>query len=128
MQPFRGNPFQDGKGRHTVTSPSDSRFAVFEKAKVTITGGAGFIGSALARRLLGLGAEIVLVDAMIPETGANPANIADIRERVRVDVADIRDAAAMRHLLAGQDFLFDLAAQTSHMESMQAPENDLAVN
>jgi len=128
MQPFRGNPFQDGKGRHTVTSPSDSRFAVFEKAKVTITGGAGFIGSALARRLLGLGAEIVLADAMISETGANPANIADIRERVRVDVADIRDATAMRHLLAGQDFLFDLAAQTSHMESMQAPENDLAVN
>ena len=77
-----------------------------------ITGGVGLIGSALARRLAGLGAELVLLDSMVPEGGANPANIADlIRDsgRVRVNIADIRDTAALRHLLAGQDFLFDLA-------------------
>jgi UDP-glucose 4-epimerase len=107
---------------------SDSRFERFRGARVMTTGGVGLIGSALARRLLGLGCEVLLVDSMVPESGANPANIADIKDRVRLNIADIRDSAAMRHLLAGQDFLFDLAAQTSHLDSMHAPEHDLAVN
>ena len=107
---------------------TDSWFERFRGARVTITGGVGLIGSALARRLVALGAEVLLVDSMVPESGANPANIADIRDRVRTNIADIRDGAAMRQLLARQDFLFDLAAQTSHLDSMHAPENDLAVN
>ena len=106
----------------------DSRFAGFRDARVLITGGVGLIGSALARRLVALGAEVLLVDSMVPEAGGNFANIADIRDRLRVNVADIRDREALRHLLAGQDFLFDLAAQTSHLDSMNAPEHDLAVN
>ena len=93
-----------------------------------ITGGVGLIGSALARRLVGLGADVLLVDSMVPEAGANLANIADIRDRLRLNIADIRDAAALRHLLDGQDYLFDLAGQTSHLDSMNAPEYDLAVN
>ena len=93
-----------------------------------ITGGVGLIGSALARRLAALGAEVLLVDSMVPEAGGNFANIAGIRDRVRINIADIRDREALRHLLAGQDFLFDLAAQTSHLDSMNAPEHDLAVN
>jgi len=93
-----------------------------------ITGGVGLVGSALARRLVALGAEVLLVDSMVPEAGGNFANIADIKERVRLNIADIRDAAALRHLLPGQDFLFNLAGQTSHLDSMTAPEHDLAVN
>ena len=111
-----------------MTVGSDSRFSIFDGARAAITGGVGLIGSALARRLAGIGADIVLIDSMIPEAGANFANIADIRDRVRVNIADIRDGHAMRHLLAGQDFLFDLAAQTSHLDSMNAPFDDLAVN
>jgi UDP-glucose 4-epimerase len=111
-----------------VTSFTDSRFAVFRGSRAMITGGAGLIGSALARRLVDLGAHVLLVDSMVPEGGANPANIAQIRDRVRVETADIRDAAAMRRLLDGQDFLFDLAAQTSHLDSMSAPLHDLEVN
>src|SRR5213075_586556 len=103
--------------RGLVNSSSDSRFAAFRGAGVMITGGVGLIGSALARRLVALGAEVLLVDSMVPEAGGNIANIADIRDR-----------EAMRHLLAGQHFLFDLAAQTSHLDSMNAPEHDLAVN
>src|SRR5215472_3193089 len=114
--------------RGVVTSRSDSRFAGFRDARVMITGGLGLIGSALARRLAGLGAGVLLVDTMVPEAGGNTANIADIRDRVRVNIADIRDREAMRHLLSGQQFLFDLAAQTSHLDSMNAPEHDLAVN
>jgi UDP-glucose 4-epimerase len=112
----------------SVAASSDSRFSVFAGARVAITGGVGLIGSALARRLAALGADILLIDSMILEAGANFANIAAIRDKVRVNIADIRDGQAMRHLLAGQDFLFDLAAQTSHLDSMNAPFDDLAVN
>jgi UDP-glucose 4-epimerase len=127
-------------GTESAAAPAirDPDFAVFGGARVLITGGVGLIGSSLARRLAGLGAELVLLDSMVPEGGANPANIADIeglvgrglvdKVRVRVNIADIRDTAALRHLLPGQDFLFDLAGRTSHLDSMKAPEHDLAVN
>jgi len=104
------------------------RLGAFRGARVAITGGMGFIGSALARRLVRLGSKVLLIDSMIPEYGANAANIADIRDRVAVNVADIRGGAALRHLLNGQDFLFNLAAQTSHLDSMAAPADDLAIN
>ena len=113
-----------------VPAGREPDLTAFRSTRVLITGGAGLIGSALARRLAGLGAELVLLDSMVPEGGANPANIADLTDsgRVRVNIADIRDTAALRHLLGGQDFLFDLAGQTSHLDSMNAPEHDLAVN
>ena len=93
-----------------------------------ITGGAGLIGSNLARRLVALGADVLLVDSMVPEGGGSLANIDDLGERVRLEIADIRDDAAMRRLLDGRDYLFNLAAQTSHMDSMAAPFHDLEVN
>jgi nucleoside-diphosphate-sugar epimerase len=111
-----------------VESTADSRLGVFRDARVMITGGVGQIGSALARRLLGLGARLLLIDSMIPEYGGNFANIADVEGRVRVNISDIRDRHAMQHMLAGQDFLFNLAAQTSHVDSMTAPDDDLAIN
>ncbi len=113
-----------------VPAGREPDLTAFRSARVLITGGAGLIGSALARRLAGLGAELVLLDSMVPEGGANPANIADLTDsgRVRVNIADIRDTAALRHLLGGRDFVFDLAGQTSHLDSMSAPEHDLAVN
>ena len=100
----------------------------FAGARVVITGGMGFIGSALARRLVTLGAKVLLIDSMIPEYGSNPANITDIRDQVVVNVVDIRDSYALPRFLDGQDFLFNLAAQTSHLDSMTAPEDDLAIN
>ena len=111
-----------------MTTDCASRYAAYRGAQVLITGGVGLIGSALGRRLVELGADVMLVDSMVPEGGANLANIADIRDRIGINIADIRDAMAMRHLLAGRDFLFDLAGQTSHLDSMNAPEHDLAVN
>jgi UDP-glucose 4-epimerase len=111
-----------------TASGADSRFTAFRGARVMITGGIGLIGSTLARQLVEFGAEVLLVDSLVPEGGGNPANIAAIRDRVRVNIADIRDPQAMAHLLAGQEFLFDLAAQTSHLASMDAPLDDLAIN
>jgi nucleoside-diphosphate-sugar epimerase len=111
-----------------MTAASGSPLCAYAGARVIITGGLGLIGSALARRLIELGAEVLLVDSMIPEYGGNLENIADIRDRVSVNIADIRGGYALRHLLSGQDFLFNLAAQTSHLDSMSAPEDDLAIN
>jgi nucleoside-diphosphate-sugar epimerase len=95
---------------------------------VLITGGLGFIGSNLARRLVELGASVTLVDSLIPEYGGNFANIADIRDKVTVNISDVRDQHAMRWLVQRRDVLFNLAGQTSHMDSMSDPHTDLEIN
>lgn len=100
----------------------------FSGRNVLITGGLGFIGSNLARRLVNLGAEVLLVDSLVPEYGGSFFNIAGIEESVRVNISDVRDAHSMRYLVQGQDFLFNLAGQTSHMDSMQDPYTDLEIN
>ncbi len=102
--------------------------AGFAGANVLITGGLGFIGSNLARRLVGLGAQVTLVDSLIPEYGGNLFNIAGMEERVRVNIADVRDAHAMRYLVQRRDVLFNLAGQTSHIDSMSDPFTDLEIN
>lgn len=100
----------------------------FRDLKVLITGGLGFIGSNLARRLVDVGAEVLLVDSLIPEYGGNLFNIAGIEDKVRVNISDVRDEHSMRNLVQGQDYLFNLAGQTSHLDSMQAPHTDLEIN
>ncbi len=103
-------------------------YKIFADADVLITGGLGFIGSALARRLVDLGAKVTLVDSLIPEYGGNLFNIHDIRNRVTVDLTDVRDAAAMSSLIKKRQFLFNLAGQTSHLDSMTDPVTDLNIN
>jgi dTDP-glucose 4,6-dehydratase/UDP-glucose 4-epimerase len=100
----------------------------YAKAKILITGGLGFIGSNLARALVAQGAEVTLVDSLIPQYGGNPANIEDIRDKVTVNVCDVRDPFAMAYMLQGKDFLFNLAGQTSHIDSMSDPQTDLDIN
>ena len=101
---------------------------IFAGADVLVTGGLGFIGSALARRLVELGAKVTLVDSLIPEYGGNLFNIHDIRDRVIVDLTDVRDTAAMSSLIRKRQFLFNLAGQTSHLDSMSDPVTDLNIN
>lgn len=96
--------------------------------RVLITGGLGFIGSSLARRLVEIGANVTLVDSLIPEYGGNLFNITGIEDKVRVNISDVRDEHSMKYLVQGQDYLFNLAGQTSHMDSMQDPETDLEIN
>jgi UDP-glucose 4-epimerase len=102
--------------------------AAFGGARSVVTGGLGFIGSALAARLVELGADVLLVDNLFPEYGGNLFNVAPIRDRVAVEIADVRDVRAMRDLLRGCRYFFNLAAQTSHLDSMNDPETDLAIN
>lgn len=100
----------------------------FSSKDVLITGGLGFIGSNLARRLVNLGANVTLVDSLIPEYGGNPFNVADIEDRLNINISDVRDSHAMRHLVSDKDYLFNLAGQTSHMDSMENPYTDLDIN
>ena len=96
--------------------------------RVLITGGLGFIGSNLAARLVELGAEVILVDSLVPEYGGNLFNVAGLDGKVRVNFSDVRDEYSLHFLLQGQDYLFNLAGQTSHMDSMQNPYTDLEIN
>jgi UDP-glucose 4-epimerase len=100
----------------------------FEGSRVLITGGAGFIGSTLAHRLVELGATVTIVDSFIPEYGGNLRNLHGIEHKLRVNIADVRDEHSMNYLVQGQDYLFNLAGQTSHLDSMRDPYTDLEIN
>jgi UDP-glucose 4-epimerase len=100
----------------------------FAGAKVLITGGLGFIGSNLARRLAGLGADLTLIDSLIPEYGGNRFNIEGFQYRVHVNISDVRDTYSLEPLVRGKDYLFNLAGQTSHLDSMVNPVPDLEIN
>lgn len=110
-----------------VPPPADD-LARFAGASVLITGGLGFIGSNLSRRLVAAGAQVTLVDSLVPEYGGNRYNIHGIEDRVRVNISDVRDRYSLRTHLVGQDFLFNLAGQTSHLDSMEDPFTDLEIN
>jgi UDP-glucose 4-epimerase len=96
--------------------------------RVLITGGLGFIGSTLAHRLVEQQAQVTLVDSLIPKYGGNRFNITDIEDRVRVNISDVRDEHSLRFLVQGEDYLFNLAGQTSHLDSMRDPFTDLEIN
>ncbi len=96
--------------------------------KVIITGGAGFIGSNLAHRLAKEGAKLTLVDSLIPEYGGNLQNLQGLPSDVRLNISDVRDRYSLRCLLKGQDVMFNLAGQTSHMDSMADPFTDMEIN
>lgn len=95
---------------------------------VLITGGLGFIGSNLALRLLAEGAHVTVLDALIPQHGGDLYNLLGHEDRIQIVVADMRDSAALGHLVRGKDFIFHLAGQVSHGDSMRDPQLDLAVN
>src|SRR5512136_2538758 len=100
----------------------------FSGAKVLITGGLGFIGSNLAIRLVELGADVLLVDSLIPDYGGNLFNIDGVADKVRVNVADIRQQSTMNYLVQDRDVIFNLAGQVSHIDSMRDPYTDLEIN
>jgi UDP-glucose 4-epimerase len=96
--------------------------------KVMITGGLGFIGSNLAHRLAGWGADVLIVDSLIPDYGGNLFNVEDIKDRVKINIADIRDRSSMDYLVREHDYVFNLAGQVSHTDSMRDPYTDLEIN
>jgi UDP-glucose 4-epimerase len=102
--------------------------AFYRDRRVMITGGLGFIGSNLAHQLVALGAQVLIVDSLIPEYGGNLFNISGIEPRVRVNIADVRQQSTMNYLVRDQDVILNLAGQVSHIDSMQDPYTDLEIN
>ncbi|HEM62453.1 MAG TPA: NAD-dependent epimerase/dehydratase family protein [Chloroflexi bacterium] len=100
----------------------------YQDKKVMITGGLGFIGSNLAHRLVEYGADVLIVDSLIPDYGGNLFNVDGIKDRVQINIADVRDANGMSYLVRGQDYIFNLAGQVSHVDSMSDPYTDLEIN
>ena len=103
-------------------------YSILTGKRVLITGGLGFVGANLAYRLVNLGATVTLLDSLIPEYGGNLFNIHGIEEKVRVNISDVRDEFSMKYLIRDQDYVFNLAGQTSHMDSMENPFTDLDIN
>ncbi len=93
-----------------------------------ITGGLGFIGSNLAIRLAELGADVTVVDVLWPEHGGNIFNIEPVKERVRINICDIRDKYAMDVLVQDKDYIFHLAGQCSHVLGQADPYPDIDIN
>ncbi len=100
----------------------------FGGARVLITGGLGFIGSSVAIPLVRAGAEVTLVDAMIPDYGGNLANVTPVKDQVRINFCDVRDPHAIGYLVQGQDYIFHCAAQVCHLKSLSDPFPDIDIN
>ena len=107
-----------------TTSPTP----FFAGTRALVTGGAGFIGSNLAIELAARGADVTVVDAMIPGYGGNEFNLEPVRGKVAVHHRDIRDARAMNELVRRQDFVFHLAGQVDHVLSLTDPFPDIDMN
>jgi len=104
-------------------------FAAFYKDRpVMVTGGMGFIGSNLGRRLVELGARVLVVDSLIPGYGGNHFNLDGIEHQLTLNVADIRQQSTMNYLVQGRDVIFNLAGQVSHIDSLRDPQTDLEIN
>ncbi len=95
--------------------------------KVLITGGLGFIGSNLSRRLVELGSQVLVVDSLLPDYGGNLFNLEGYEDRLRINIADVR-GHGIEYLVRGQEVLFNLAGQVSHIDSMTDPFTDLEIN
>ncbi len=108
--------------------PQPALAPVFAGQPVLITGGLGFIGSNLARRLANLGAQVTVIDSLIPEYGGKLFNLDGLDGRVKINIADVRDTHSMNYLVRGQSFIFNLAGQVSHLDSMHNPYTDLDIN
>lgn len=100
----------------------------FQGARILITGGLGFIGSNLARCLVGLGGKVTVVDSLIPDYGGNLFNVNGFEDALQINISDVRDTFSMEHLVQDKDYLFNLAGQTSHLDSMTNPMPDLEIN
>ena len=106
--------------------------APYEKAfkgkRVLVTGGLGFIGSNLSAQLVRLGAKVTIVDSMIPRLGGNLFNVKDVVDHLRINFSDVRDDHSMDFLVKGQEYIFHLAGQVNHVDSIRNPIQDLDIN
>jgi len=100
----------------------------YKDANVLITGGLGFIGSTLAIKLADIDANVTVIDSLIPDYGGNIFNIEPVKDKIKINISDVRDQNSMDYLIQDQDYLFNLAGTLSHIDSMKDPFTDLEIN
>jgi UDP-glucose 4-epimerase len=100
----------------------------FKEKKVLVTGGLGFIGSNLSAQLVGLGSKVTIVDNMMPRLGGNLSNVKEIVDRIHINFSDVRDAHSMDYLVKEKEYIFHLAGQVNHVDSIRNPIQDLDIN
>ena len=90
-----------------------------------VTGGLGFIGSSVARDLVGRGADVTVIDALVPQHGGERDNVAGLDVTVleaRIDAPEVAD------VVEGAEVIFNIAGQVSHLASIQDPLRDVDLN
>jgi UDP-glucose 4-epimerase len=105
-----------------------SLLSSFSGRRCLVTGGLGFIGSNLALALSGGGADVTVVDALVPTHGGDRRNLEDAPRTIEVIEAPVDDVRAVRDTAAAAEVIFNLAGQVSHVDSMARPRFDLEVN
>ena len=95
---------------------------------ILITGGLGFIGSNLAIKLVGLGANVEIVDSELSDCGSNHFNISSIRDDVKIYAVNIGNIQKMEPILKDKHYIFNLAGKVSHLGSVKNPIEDLKNN
>lgn len=103
-------------------------FELYAGKEILVTGGLGFIGSNLVKRLIAHKAKVTVVDSLLPLYGGNAFNLSGYESLININISDVRDSHAMAYLIQGKDYLFNLAGQTSHLDSMTDPMTDLDIN
>src|SRR5680860_1368404 len=110
------------------TVDTNNVYESYRNKNVLITGGAGFIGSNLTIKLCGLGANVLVVDSLIEDYGGNLFNLEPVKDKIKLNIADVRTFPTMLYLVKDQDYIFNLAGQVSHTDSMLDPWEDLEIN
>ncbi len=103
-------------------------FSTFAGSACVVTGGLGFMGSNLALALAGAGAHVTVIDSLVPTHGGDHRNIEPLTSDIEVVIADIGQRTAVAKPVADADFIFNLAGQVSHVDSMGDPVRDLDLN
>jgi len=101
---------------------------IWRGSNVLITGGLGFIGSNLARRLVDLGAKVTILDNLLKLGGGNISNVKDIMKKIKIIRKDVRDWSAVKNAVQSKEFVFHLAAQVDQTTAMKNPKLDVEIN
>src|SRR6185295_4279360 len=98
-----------------------------KSASFLVTGGLGFLGSALVRHLAGTGACVRVLDSLLPQSGGNPRNVAGANGKVDVQVEDVRNRDAVNRVVAGVDLVYHLAGPSGPDDSGTALYDELDI-
>jgi UDP-glucose 4-epimerase len=127
---FMKGVIRDGGGTVSPFSASvnASLSSFFSGKSVWVTGGLGFIGTALCEALVQLGAHVTAIDSLQPGCGGRKSHAAELGERITWVQADIGEIARWGARALSPDLVFNLAAHISHIGSERDPELDLELN